>query len=121
MKILKQFRFWESLIFGMAFFTIIYPYQHDMYIGPLHTVICVMLNGASTILFSVILYLSLTKRFLVEDYGAYLWFLILLAVGHGIFAFMNWGSWPCLGIKAVILVYMLITYVRERSGRGEDR
>ena len=121
MKILKQFRFWKSLIFGMAFFTIIYPYQHDMYIGLLHTVICVMLNGASTILFSVILYLSLTKRFLVEDYGAYLGFLILLAVGHGIFAFMNWGSWPCLGIKAVILVYMLITYVRERSGRGEDR
>ena len=115
MKILKQSTFWISLISGRVFFILIYPYQHDMYIAPIHTMIRVMLNGASVILFAVILYLILRKKFVTEDYGSFLWLLIMQGVGHGVFAFMNWGSWACLGITAFILFYMAAAYVGAKN------
>ena len=119
MKLLKKAQFWYSIAFLILFFVAIYPYQHDMYIGPLHTMICVMLNGASSVLFAVILYLVLCKKFSVEDYGTFLWLLIMQAIGHGIFAFMNWGSWLCLGITAVILVSMAVTYAKVRGNKAQ--
>ncbi|MBQ8815315.1 MAG: hypothetical protein IJZ85_12565 [Lachnospiraceae bacterium] len=115
MKLLKKSQFWYSIAFLILFFVAIYPYRHDMYIAVFHTMICVMLNGASSVLFAVILYLILCKKFMTADYGTFLWLLFMQAIGHGIFAFMNWGSWLCLGITAVILVCMAVTWIKARK------
>jgi len=95
---------------GILLFALLFPYNHDMYIGWVHTVICAVLNGASCLLFAVMFFQTLTGRSLRDDFGIYLWFLLLLGIGHGIFAFMNWGSWVCL----VLSVPALALLIRDR-------
>jgi len=92
---------------GIALFAVIWPYQHDMYVGALHTVICVILNGASCLLFAAMLFQKLQGVSWRENRGIYLWFLLLSGIGHALFVFMNWGSWVCLGISALALILLL--------------
>ena len=96
-----------SAVFGVALFAVIWPYQHGMYIGWLHTAVCVMLNAGSCLLFAMMLFQKLLRRSFREDFGIYLWFLVLLGIGHVIFAFMNWGSWVCLALSVPALVLLL--------------
>ena len=96
-----------AILFGGILFAVIFPYSHDMYIGWLHTVICILLNGASCVLFAAMLGRKLAGGSLREDFGIYLWFLILLGAGHCVFAFMNWGSWLCIALSVPALILLI--------------
>ncbi|MBQ7915621.1 MAG: hypothetical protein IJ315_02385 [Firmicutes bacterium] len=112
---MKKFPFWCSLAVSILLFVITLPFSHDMYIAPLFTVICVCLGLMSSVLFGIILYQVLSKRFLVENYGTFLGFIILQGVAHAGFAMMNWGSWLFLGITVVVLVGMAVSYVKAQK------
>lgn len=112
MKILKQYKFWISLVLGLCLFVGTYPFYHDMYIADLFTVLCVCLNAFSAILFGLFLYCKWTKHIDVENRTIFLWFTILQAVGHGFFAMMNWGSFLFLALSVVVVVLIVISYFR---------
>lgn len=103
-----------AIVFGAVLFAAIFPYSHDMYIGWLHTAVCVLLNAGSCLLFTVMLCRKLTGGSLREDFGIYLWFLLLLGAGHGVFAFMNWGSWLCIALSGPAFI-LLITDKRKQN------
>ena len=112
---MKKYPLLCSLAVSILLFVITLPFSHDMYIAPLFTVICVCLGLLSSILFGIILYQVLSKRFLVENYGIFLGFIILQGAAHAGFAMMNWGSWLFLGITVVVLVGMAFRYVKARN------
>ena len=111
---MKKGKLIGSILAGILLFIIIWPYSHDMYIGLLHTICCVLLNGLSSVLFAVFLYKFLARNFPVKDFGPFLWYLVILGVLHGIFAFMNWGSWICLGLTGAVLIWMGVCFIREK-------
>ncbi len=100
MKLLKNKNFLISTAFCIAFAAVIYPYDHDMYIPGAFTVICAFLNLCSSVLFASLLYRKLEGTFPAEEIWGYVWYLLLQAAGHGIYAIMNWGSWVCLALTA---------------------
>ena len=114
MNVLKQKRFWLSIIFAAGLFALIFPYYHDMYIAPLHTALCIFLNGVSSLLFAVLLYQVLGRTFTVENSGIFVWFLLLQGVGHAGFAVMNWGSWLCLAVTAAALAWIAVFRLKRR-------
>jgi len=108
---MKQKRaFGLSLAAGVLLFAVIFPYQHDMYISPVFTAICIFLNGCSAVLFASLLNRQLLGKLNKENGGIFLWFLLLLAAGHAIFAMMNWGSWLCLALTVPSLFVVVRNY-----------
>lgn len=102
---------------GLGLFAAIFPFQHDMYIPPLFTVICAVLNGASCLLFALILY-GLLRGTLTEDScKTFLWLLVITGVGHELFAMMNWGSWVCLGLSLFFLAVLVKKLMDGRKKR----
>lgn len=114
MKLLKQYQFWISLLVGIVLFAGTYPYYHDIYIAELFTVLCICLNAFSAILFSIFLYCNWTNHMDVDGRTIFLWFTIMQAVGHGIFAMMNWGSFLFLALSVFGIVLIAVSHFREK-------
>ena len=108
-QLLKQYRFWVSLAVGLGLFAATYPFYHDMYIAEIFTVLCIGLNAFSAILFAAFLYCRWTNRMSADGRAFFLCFTLLQAVGHGIFAIMNWGSFLFLGISGIILIVLAVS------------
>ena len=115
MKLLKQYQFWVSLGVGTVLFAGTYPFYHDMYIAELFTLICICLNGFSAFLFSAFLYCKWTKRIDADGRRIFLWYTVMQAVGHGIFAMMNWGSFLFLGLSAIVMILIAVSHFAEKQ------
>lgn len=112
MKLLKKRNLWFSVLTGLAFAAVIYPYNHDMYIAAAFTYVCAIMNLFSAAVFSVLLYFLLEKRFPMDSLGSVVMFLLVQIPGHMLFAAINWGSWACLALVAAWLVYCWISWRR---------
>ena len=106
MKLWKQYQFWVSLVVGLGLFAATYPFYHDMYIAEIFTVLCICLNAFSAILFATFLYCRWTDHIGADERAFFLCFILLQAVGHGIFAIMNWGSFLFLGLSVIVLIVL---------------
>lgn len=115
MKLLKQHQFRVSLAVGLGLFAVTYPFYHDMYIAELFTGLCICLNACSAFLFAAFLYCRWTTRIDADVRHIFLWFTILQAVGHGIFAMMNWGSWLFLGLSVIVLILLAVSHLKEKT------
>ena len=115
MKLLKQHQFWISFLVGIVLFAGTYPFYHDMYIAEIFTVMCICLNALSAILFSIFLYYKWKKHLDADSRTMFLWFTIVLAVGHGIFAIMNWGSFLFLVLSVVVIILIAVSHYREKK------
>ena len=45
----------------------------------------------------------------------FLWFTIMQAVGHGIFAIMNWGSFLFLALSVSVIFLIAVSHFREKK------
>ena len=115
MKCLKQHQFWISLLVTVVLFAGTYPFYHDMYIAELFTAICILLNAFSAILFGTFWYCKWTNRIDADGRSIFLWFTIMQAVGHGIFAMMNWGSFLFLALSVIVIVLIAVAHFREKK------
>ena len=48
-----------------------------------------------------------------------LWFTIMQAVGHGIFAMMNWGSFLFLALSVAVIVLVAVSHFREKKAASK--
>lgn len=112
MKLLKKRNLWFSVLTGLAFAAVIYPYNHNMYIAAAFTYVCAIMNLFSAAVFSVLLYFLLEKRFPMDSLGSVVMFLLVQIPGHMLFAAINWGSWACL---ALIVAWLLYCGARRRK------
>ena len=119
MKLLKQHQFWISLLVGVVLFAGTYPFYHDMYIAELFTALCICLNAFSAVLFSIFLYCKWVNHMDADGRTIFLWFTIMQAVGHGIFAMMNWGSFLFLALSVVVIVLVSVSHFREKKVAGK--
>ena len=115
MNKLKQYQFWICLIIGLVLFIGTYPFYHDIYIAEIHTFICICLNVFSSILFSTFLYCKLTNCITTNGITAFLFLTIIQAIGQGIFAIMNWGSFLFLPLSAIVFVILVISYFKKKQ------
>ena len=115
MKLLKQHQFWISFLVGIVLFAGTYPFYHDMYIAELFTALCICLNAFSAILFSLFIYCKWTKLMDADGRTIFLWFTIMQAVGHGIFAMMNWGSFLFLALSVIVIILIAVSYFKEKK------
>ena len=115
MKLLKQHQFWISFLVGIVLFVGTYPFYHDMYIAELFTVICILLNVFSAILFGTFIYCKWTNQLDADGRTIFLWFTIMQVVGHGVFAMMNWGSFLFLVLSVVVIIMISVSYFREKQ------
>ena len=111
--------FWISAISGLAIFFAICPYGYDMYIPAVFTFACAALSGYTCLIFSVLLHKQLSGTAVGDDFGMYVGALIFGMIGHGIFAFMNWGSWICLVLSAACIVWLLAKKWSENQKNSE--
>lgn len=116
MKLLKQYQFWVSLLLRIVLFVGTYPFYHDMYIAEIFTALCICLNALSAILFGIFLYCKWTNHMEADGRTIFLWFTIMQAVGHGIFAIMNWGSLLFLALSIVVIIFIAVSHFREKKG-----
>ena len=114
MKLWKQHPFWLSLLAGLVLFVGTYPFYHDMYIAEVFTVLCICLNAFSAILFGAFLYCKWTNHIDADGRSLFFWFTIMQAVGHGIFALMNWGSFLFLALSVVVIILIAVSHFREK-------
>jgi hypothetical protein len=115
MKLLKQHQFWISFLVGTVLFAGTYPFYHDMYIAELFTALCICLNAFSAILFSIFIYCKWTNYMDADGRTIFLWFTIMQAVGHGIFAMMNWGSFLFLALSVIVIILIAVSYFKEEK------
>lgn len=115
MKLLKQYPFWISLLVGIILFAGTYPFYHDMYIAELFTTLCICLNGFSATLFGTFLYCKWNNHIDADGRTIFLWLTIMQAVGHGIFAMMNWGSFLYLALSVAVIVLIAVSHFREKN------
>ena len=115
MKLLKQHQFWISFLAGIVLFAGTYPFYHDMYIAELFTALCICLNAFSAILFSIFIYCKWTNHMDADGRTIFLWFTIMQAVGHGIFAMMNWGSFLFLALSVIVIILIAVSYFKEKK------
>ena len=115
MNKLKQYQFWICIALCLATFVGTYPFYHDIYIAEIHTFICVCLNAFSSILFSTFLYCKWMNCISTERKTIFLILTIIQAVGHGIFAIMNWGSFFFLALSVIVFIILVISHFRKKS------
>lgn len=85
-----------------------------MYIAELFTAICILLNAFSALLFGTFIYCKWTNHIDADGRTIFLWFTFMQAVGHGIFAMMNWGSFLFLAFSAIVIVLIAVSYFKEK-------
>ncbi len=115
MGMLKQYRLWVSILVGIVLFAVTYPFYHDIYIAKLHSCICVCLNAFSSVLFCAFLYCAWQKRLCSDNMTIFLWFTVLQAIAHGIFAVMNWGSFLFLALSIIVFIVLALSFFKEKS------
>ena len=115
MKFLKKRSLWISGTAGLAFFAVIYPYYHNMYVAEAFTWVCAIMNLFSAVVFAVLLYLKLEGKFPLECSGSVVMSLLVQIPGHALFAAINWGSWVCLGLTGAMLLYCWFTWRHSYS------
>ena len=113
MKKRKQYQFWVCFALGLALFVGTFPFYHDMYIAGVHTVICICLNAFSSVLFGAFFYCKWINWLHAEEKKIFLFFTVLQAIGHGVFAIMNWGSFFFLALTAVVLLLLAVSFFKE--------
>lgn len=111
----KRYRFWVSLAVGLTLFAGTIPFYHDMYIPKVFTGACICLNGLSALLFGKFLYCVWAKRLHAERRAMFAAGIIFQAVGHGVFAIMNWGSWLFLGLSVMALSVLTVSHFKEKK------
>ena len=116
MKLLKQHQFWLCSILGIILSVITFPFDHNMYIATVHTVLCACLNIFSSILFSTFLYFKWTKLISTDNVMVFLYLIIIQAIGHGIFIVMNWGSFLFLPLSLIVII-LAISYFRKKRSK----
>lgn len=92
-----------SIAFGVISFLATLPFQFDRYVPLLHSVLSILLNAVSAVLFSTMLYRFLRKK-LLNDRKLVIYYLVFLAAAHSVYSVMFWSSWICLGVIAVWLI-----------------
>lgn len=102
-----------SVAFGFVFFLAMLPFQFDRYVPLLHSALSIFLNAVSAVLFSTTLCRFLNKK-LLQERRLTVYYLLLLAVAHGVYSVMFWSSWICLGIIAAWLVTIVGLSVKNR-------
>ena len=115
MKVVKQRQFWVSLLAAALLFAVTYPFYHDMYIAELFTALCICLNAFSAMLFGAVLYCTLTAQLDADMRTLFACFTVMQAVGHGIFAVMNWGSFLFLALSVCMFVMLFVSKRREKQ------
>ena len=113
MKPLKKHQFLISIAVGIILFVVTYPFYHDMYIAELFTAICIVLNAFSCVLFGIFLYQKLTKQLDKDDRITFIWFTLMQAIGHCLFATMNWGSFLFLALSVVVILLIVLSFVQK--------
>lgn len=121
MKLLKNRRLWISTAAGLIFAAAIYPYDHDLYIVKGFTYVCAVINLFSAAVFAILLYLKLEGKSPLENLGSVLVALLVQIPGHVLFAGINRGSWVCLGLIAVYLLYCRISWRRIHPMTKQQR
>lgn len=106
---------WGSFAVGLVLFVGTIPFYHDMYIPQVFTAVCVVLNGLSAILFAKLLHRILTKGLQAERRAMFAVGIVLQAIGHGVFAIMNWGSWLFLGLSVIALVVLTVVHFKDKK------
>lgn len=109
MKLHYPRQFWCCVLTGLVLFAGTYPFYHDIYIAKLFTVICILLNAFSAVLFAVFLYCLWIRKLDRDVRGIFLWFIVLQSIAHGVMAIMNWASWLFLGLSVIMLALLAIT------------
>ena len=107
MKLMKESRFWLSAAAGVCLFALTFPFYHDMYIPQLFTALCILLNAASAALAAAFICCCRTARTDSDTKAIFLWFAVLLGIGQGIFAMMNWGAWLFLLLFAGMVCWLV--------------
>ena len=115
MTLLKRQKILVCFIAGVITFAATYPFYHDIYIATLHTVFCVLLNAFSSILFSALLYYVLEKRVNAGVRAVFIPLTVIQAIGHFLFAVMNWGSFFFLALSAIVSVALAVSYFKDKK------
>lgn len=115
MKLLKQYKFWVSLVLGLGLFLVTFPFYHDMYIALLHTAICIFLNAFSAVLFGTFAYFVFQNKLNADSRAVFLWVTVVQAIGHSIFAVMNWGSFLFLALSVVVFAIITVSYLKDKK------
>lgn len=116
---LKNYKFYLSILLAIILFIASYPYYHDEYISSLHTGLCIAANAFSSILFAVMLYILLEKKYIKNIMIVILICLAIQIVCHSILVIMNWASIGFLALSAVSIIIMIITYMNNKK-QGTD-
>ncbi len=114
MKLLKQYKFWISMVLGLGLFLVSFPFYHDIYIALFHTAICVLLNAFSATLFGTFVYFVLENKINADSRAIFLWFTIVQVIGHSIFVIMNWGSFLFLALSVVVFIVITVSYLKDK-------
>lgn len=112
--------FWSSLCVGLVLFVGTIPFNHDMYIPKVFTLVCICLNGLSALLFGKFLYRVWTKGLDADRKAMFAVGTMFQAIGHGVFAMMNWGSWLFLGLSAIAFVMLTVAHFRQKKKDDTD-
>ncbi len=107
-----------SALCGICFFVCMMPFQFDMYIPVFHSAVSMALFGITGLLFAITLYKFLAKTLFSGGVSIIVYFLILLAIAHGIYTAMFWSSLICLVIIVILLIIVGITYIKNKTRRG---
>ena len=108
---LKSFSFWCSIFCGTIIFFATFPYNHDMYIAPIFTVICTAFNLFSSSLLSYTFWQLLTKK---KVDGTLIYFWVIQMIFHIPFAMMSYGSWIFIGLALLLFIVIIIRKVQSR-------
>ena len=104
-----------AIVFGVLLFAVTFPFHHNMYIAPLFTGVCILLNALSAALLAVLLYKLLARRVQPDDPSAFGWGILMPALGHTVFTGISWGSWLFLGLSAAAVVYLFIFHLKTKT------
>jgi len=107
----RKFNISISIIFGAAYFSLMLPLQFDRYIPIFYSVISIVLNFFSSLIFSIILYRILNKSLFCKEKSIILYFLVILAIAHSIYTVMFWSSLICLMLIIVSFLFIGIPFI----------
>lgn len=112
---LKNYKFYLSIFVAIIFFIASYPYYHDKYIASFHTGLCITANAFSSILFAVMLYILLEKKYIRNLIIVIIICLAIQIACHSILVIMNWASIGFLALSAISIIIMVIIYINNKK------
>ena len=119
-NILKNAKFWVTVILCYLFFVLVTPFEINMYTPQLFQLFCILLNFWTVAWLGVLLYLLLAKKPAGENRGMFIGVLLLTVVGHVILGLFFWQCWLCAGVIAVFLVLLFLEKYRENRKKSEN-